>query len=406
MNQKHVKKEKMIELMNSVGYSTQTISKCRYRVDQYINYVSNNSLSISYDSVMMYINNLQNSKNKKRSDNYLHETKVYCLRFVRFIENGSLDTQYSKDYLLSGNYSESMNGFIDDLSTKLAPQTLVNYRHHLKLFQEYLISNEIKEITAKTITEYFLEFSRSNSKPHPRYHLKTILKKYLKYLYTNRITKSDLSVHVPNVKYEKRKELPSTYTSDEIKAILDSIDRTSTIGKRNYAMISLAVYYGLRAKDITDLKFANIDWANNIIHLEMSKTKKDIELPLLPEVGNAILDYIKKGRRTCSVKNIFITDKGPIRAIHSNAVYTAILNQINATKIERKGRKVGAHSLRHSLATRLLKKGEPLPTISMALGHSSTQVTTVYTLIDIDSLRACALEVPELSSPAYGYRGL
>lgn len=166
-------------------------------------------------------------------------------------------------------------------------------------------------------------------------------------------------------------------------------------------MISLAVYLGLRAGDIVNLEFSNIDWENNLIKLTMSKTSKEITLPLLPEVGNALLDYIKNSRRQCDLKHVFVSANGAYSKIKSSTLYYRIKYYINLSKVDIKNRKCGPHALRHSLATRMLKQGQPLPVISETLGHSDTQITTIYTSVDYDSLKHCALDVLPIKSNAY-----
>ena len=164
---------------------------------------------------------------------------------------------------------------------------------------------------------------------------------------------------------------------------MDSIDRNSAVGKRAYAMIMLSVKYGLRAGDVTNLKFENIDWENRIIRISQNKTKEIIELPLLPEVGNAILDYLKNARRKSSLPFIFLNINGPIHPTTSSAFYGILNKYINKSSIEKLDKRHhGPHSLRHTLASQMLKNGEELTTISATLGHSSTQVTTVYLSID------------------------
>ena len=227
------------------------------------------------------------------------------------------------------------------------------------------------------------------------------MKKLLFYLFENKYTIENLVKFIPKAKYIRAKELPSTYTNTEITALLSVIDRNSSTGKRDYAMISLAVYLGLRAGDIVNLKFENIDWERNLITLIMSKTDKVISLLLLPDVGNAILDYLKNSRRKCSLKEIFISINGKISPVTSSTLYNHISDYLKMADIDTSNRKKGPHALRHSLVTRMLKQGQPLPVISEALGHTDSQVTTIYTSIDFNSLKDCALEILPLKSPLY-----
>lgn len=150
---------------------------------------------------------------------------------------------------------------------------------------------------------------------------------------------------LPDIKYIRTKELPSVFTYDEMKRIVDSIDRNSAIGKRAYAMIMLAAKYRLRASDVVNLKFANIDWENKIIRINQEKTKRTVELPLLPEVGNAILDYLKNARRKSNLPFVFLNIKGPVTPITSSAFYNILNYYINISSIENLDKKHhGPHS--------------------------------------------------------------
>jgi integrase len=111
--------------------------------------------------------------------------------------------------------------------------------------------------------------------------------------------------------FGKKEHIPSFYTATEVMTVEGSIDRSSGVGKRNYAMVLLASRLGLRASDIANLKFSNLDWDNNLITLVMQKTDKTIELPLLADVGNAIIDYLRHGRPQSDLQHVFLSSRAP-----------------------------------------------------------------------------------------------
>ena len=119
-------------------------------------------------------------------------------------------------------------------------------------------------------------------------------------------------------------------------------------------MLLLASSLGIRASDIRTLQFSNIDWDKKMICLEQYKTKRDIDLPLLLEVGEAIIDYIINGRPKSDLKTVFLTAIHPYRPIATSTFSTVVSNYICQTGIEYKGRHHGVHCLRHSLATNML----------------------------------------------------
>jgi len=167
-------------------------------------------------------------------------------------------------------------------------------------------------------------------------------------------------------------------------------------------MILLAARLGLRASDICGLKFENIHWETNTLLLVQKKTKEKIELPLLVEIGNAIIDYLKYGRPISDLPYIFIRAGQPYDRLEEPTLHSIVsfyLRRAGINNIDEK--KHGPHALRHSLAGFLLEKKTPLPVISEVLGHTNTESTKTYLRIDLESLRQCALEVSPLNSPYY-----
>jgi integrase/recombinase XerD len=228
------------------------------------------------------------------------------------------------------------------------------------------------------------------------------LRGFLRFLSDNRYLSCDLSYLVPKSSYKKEAHLPTTYTKDEVRRLLESVDRSSPKGKRDIAMILLAARLGLRASDICGLKFENIYWETNTLCLIQKKTKEKIELPLLAEIGNAIIDYLKYGRPVSELPYIFLRAGQPYDKLEEPTLHSIVsfyLKRASISNIDKK--KHGPHALRHSLAGILLEKKTPLPVISEVLGHTNTESTKTYLRIDLESLRQCALDVLPLTSPHY-----
>ena len=170
-------------------------------------------------------------------------------------------------------------------------------------------------------------------------------------------------------------------------------------------MTLLASRLGLRASDIANLRFNQIDWDNNLITLTMQKTRKAIQLPLLAEVGNAIIDYLRNGRPKTELDQVFISSRAPYIGATKSCVCAAIQNAIITSGVDVNLKHHGPHSLRHSLASAMLHEESSLPVISESLGHRHTDTTMVYLKIDIPSLMKCALAVPAVSDGFYTQRG-
>ncbi|MEE0335654.1 MAG: tyrosine-type recombinase/integrase [Catenibacterium mitsuokai] len=403
-----IQMEEMLDVLDSCGYSSESVKKYSSAISRFISYISTNELDADGDSVERFIEYSYSIRKHNNPKYFISHMRGTLLAFIFFLENGYLRVgRPSNNPKISGGLATDINNFLDDeLSKKfkLNLLTINDYKNSLKLFNDYLKDNDIRTLTPDTIYGFFklAGSGKKTSSNNLMYKYKVHLRRFINYLLLLGKIDEEIVSSIPDIKYIRNKELPSVFTSDEIKRIVDSIDRNSAVGKRAYAMIMLSVKYGLRAADVTNIKFENIDWENRIIRISQNKTKRIIELPLLPEVGNAILDYLKNARRQSNLPFIFLNINGPIHPITSSAFYGILNKYINKSRIEKLNKRHhGPHSLRHTLASQMLKNGEELTTISATLGHSSTQVTTVYLSIDYLRLKECCIPMPKLHSPHY-----
>jgi len=199
----------------------------------------------------------------------------------------------------------------------------------------------------------------------------------------------------PIIITNKSERIPSYYTTDEIHAILCQVDRNTDFGRRDYLILLFAVQLGMRAGDIRHLKFKNIKWNLNTVEFIQRKTKKSIRLPLTEELKYALADYMKNSRPKVDDPHIFIRHRAPFQPfVESNVFHHVINKYMLLAGIQIKNKKHGLHSMRHSIASNLLKNHTPYPVISGILGHETTSTTKFYLRIDIEQLRIVALEVP------------
>lgn len=297
---------------------------------------------------------------------------------------------------ITGEFAVSINSYINYRKSKnTAASTLDAIRLYLERFKNFLLQQNIvseSEITNPALFLYVKSLSYCG--PGAMYRSLSITKTYLHYLYENNYTAEDLSYIIPRSNYKRQAQLPSTYTEEEITNMLGVIDRANPQGKRDYAMVSLSAYLGLRSSDVCQLTFDEIDWDNDLIKLNQKKTGERIELPLLPLLGNAIIDYLKHGRPQSNLPYVFLRLNHEKQQLHYTTFHSIVSKYLRRAEIEIGARHHGPHALRHSLAGRLLEAKTPLPIISEVLGHTSTETTKVYLRIALGALRQCALEVP------------
>jgi len=295
-----------------------------------------------------------------------------------------------------------------------------HYYFILKEWRQYLEASEYSRSESYQKERnmiYFLDFLENNNmfdlttldsssvlkyiNNYPDYYRKQTIKNYnkhlrgiLRFLFSKRYIKQDLSIFVPTIKTSKCENIPATWTEEEIQKIFKEIELDKSLGKRIYLILLLSIRYGLRACDIRNLKFENIDWKNQTIKLTQTKTKKEISFPLLPDVFSALVDYIKNERPKTDEPYIIVNVNGN-KFVHAS-FYDDIGRIINKTDISCTNRKKGIHSMRHTLASSLLKENIPLPIISTILGHSNTASTTTYLKVDEKQLIKCCLPLVEV----------
>jgi integrase len=187
--------------------------------------------------------------------------------------------------------------------------------------------------------------------------------------------------------------------------MIASIDRANALGKRNHAIVLLAARLGLRASDIAGLRFENLHWEQSMIVLNQHKTGRELQLPMLTDVGEAIIDYLKYGRPESKEPHVFLQGRSPFTRIYSHSITCVVHRSFVRAGVNIENRRHGPHALRHSLAGILLEKGTVLPVISEVLGHEYTSSTEYYLRIDLKSMRQCALNVPLVSTSFYNQKG-
>lgn len=311
----------------------------------------------------------------------------------------------SVEYTFDGAVGKVAFDYLEYCSIErgLAQRTLDNKRIYLYDFSRYM-DDANEWFDALSIEEMEAFFKSKGYSLSSRHNCANVVRSFLRYVFDTGKHNKDCSVYVLKDNYRKNSKLPTTYEEQEIRSMIDSVERASAIGKRDYLVLLLVSEYGWRAKDVTLFRFDQIDWDNNVIRFDQHKTDMPVEFPLLSSVGNAIIDYLKHGRPKTDAPEIIVSHMGanlgtPLASPTIHSIVTKYLRRADITGWTRK--KHGPHAMRHSLATNLLKKNVALPIISTVMGHQRTETTSVYISVDYDKLKACALPMPPVRSPLY-----
>lgn len=237
---------------------------------------------------------------------------------------------------------------------------------------------------SNSITEYGAINSRSTSS------LLEALRSFSKFILELHPELPDISPALIGIPAHHKRVYEGFSRSDALK-ILDSVNRNTALGKRDYAMMLLAYNTGLRGVDITNLRFNNIDWNNSEIRLVQQKTEIPIALPLDNKTGNAIVDYILNGRPDSTCKNVFLRAVKPYIALSSQSPWTIFSKySLPALGSDYTG-KHGPHAFRRGIGARMLEAGVQCEIMSDVLGHSSSFALYQYASVSVQNLRQCAI---------------
>lgn len=219
-----------------------------------------------------------------------------------------------------------------------------------------------------------------------------VVRAFLKFLSVRRTAGSDFSTLIP--RYRRSIDIPATYSEEEILKLEGAIDRTSNVGKRDYAMLLLATRLGMRSGDIAKLSLGELDFEHEEVCLIQQKNGEPLHLPMLPEVREALTDYINNARPKVASNTIFLRHNAPYQGITTSALRFATSNYFGLASIDILGKKHGPHTFRSSLASSMVNDDIPYEVVRTILGHSDPDAVKHYAKLDIEKLRECAIEVP------------
>lgn len=276
--------------------------------------------------------------------------------------------------------------------------TTEHYVKQSSYLMDYLAAqgmNDFTAVTLDTVNAYIRTLAGFSYKTVEQ-HICS-LRAFFRFLYQEGIMPDDLAAKMPMVKARKQTAIPSVWTHEELKQLVGAIDRESPKGRRDYAIILIACRLGLRCTDIKNLCFENFNWTEKKICFTQSKTGQPMELLLVPDVGWAVIDYLRYGRPKVDSSRIFVRHMAPFLPFaEGDHLDQLIRTYMVKAHIPMRGKHRGMHSLRHTMASVLLEKDTPLPVISDIIGHLDTNSTAVYLKVDMERLAECPLDFEEV----------
>ena len=387
--------EHLRELLKSVPYSDNTYKDMDFIIRSFENYMrANNLTDYSPDvgeTMVSYCENVL-----QVCPSRVHRAKIVSAQLNRLWQGLDGDNALWQDQTVPIPLPDALQTALDSyLSwyriTGVKESTLRYRRWICARFLKNLADlgcTEIKGITGEDIQKAFIRLK------HLRYLEK--IGPFLRFLYEQGFVQNNYSHLLLHRKVYPPQ--PTTYSVEEIAAIETSVDRTTSSGVRNYAILLLMSRYGIRSRDVAALTFENLDFDNDRISFIQQKTGDPWECELFPEVKEALLDYIHKVRpEGIEFRQIFIKLVIPYKPLDGLAINTAIWTLVKKSGVDISNRRHGGRVFRSSITSNLIKEGVSTEIVRKVLGHGTQHAIKSYARIDIESLRLCPIPVPESS---------
>lgn len=272
----------------------------------------------------------------------------------------------------------------------LRDATLDGYGHHLLRFEEYLRSIQLDPLSGLSpvvLSSFITDTSHGLSKKSIGDRC-GILRVFLRYLHREGYLAHDLSGAVEGPQVYRLSTIPRSITWDDVRRMLDGVDRRTVAGRRDYAILLLLVSYGLRAREVAALTLDNLDWGNERLRIPERKAGHSTAYPLSPVVGEAILAYLRSGRPTTTDRHLFFRVVAPLTPITFNVVGCQAAHYLRKAGVQVP--RPGSHTLRHTCVQRLVDGGFSLKTIGDYVGHRQPSSTQIYSKVSLAALRAVA----------------
>jgi site-specific recombinase XerD len=249
----------------------------------------------------------------------------------------------------------------------------------------------VRELAPDDIAQFLLRHARSGS-PKVAKLMVTALRSFFRFLFQHGQTESDLARAIPTVPEWRLAEVPKYLKPEEVERVVHACQRNTDVARRDHAIVLLLARLGLRASEVIALELDDIGWRAGVLKVRGKGGSHD-SLPLPADVGEALANYLRHHRPPCATRRLFIRTKAPHRGFaHPSSISTIVCRALKRAGLQPPF--MGAHVLRHSLATGMLRSGASLDEIGKVLRHRAANSTEIYAKVDVQGLRSLALPWP------------
>lgn len=291
-------------------------------------------------------------------------------------------------------FVEALPGFFEHLVSErgLRPATIRLYQHYLHRLAAYLSRigvSHLGELSPAVLSAFVVERGASGMARTTIRATCGVLRVFLRYAHREGLVPNDLSRAVEWPQAYRLSAIPRSIAWGEVGKVLESVDRRTAAGKRDYAILLMLVTYGLRSREVAALVLDDIDWKRERLTIPERKGGQSSAFPLSVSVGEALVDYLKHARPQTTDRHVFLRTVAPFRPIGSAAISSRAAHYLRKAGVDVV--RPGSHTLRHTCVQRLVDAKFDLKTIGDFVGHRSPASTMIYAKVAIDPLRQVAL---------------
>ena len=391
--------DKCIEAIKDAGYNESTIFNYQGVIRRFKAFCKARDVNCYSSEIgQQYANDVISSKTGKFSLNRYHTQGRFYRLIDSYYQTGCFDFSMMKHgkvipedvthQFIYCDYQKYLRDIYDN------ENTIHFYEYGMYCLLQHLNQQNIQtfdEVTAETIIKY-LKVTKQTRQREVLCELRGIFR-YLK--------REDLFYAIAGVHAPRIKRIIPTLSNEEVKKIEHAI-RHGAVSKRDAAIVITGLSCGIRACDLIKLRLSDIDWNNETINFKQSKTGNQVCLPLTVSVGNAIADYIVNERPSVNEDILFLRALAPFVPLTDHASCHAVVSRVfKHAGINKNGRMLGMHMLRHNAASTMVKNEVPIETIAAILGHSSPDTTDMYITTDEVRLKDCVLPMDGISKEVH-----
>ncbi len=314
--------------------------------------------------------------------------RTFVEQMIRLIVPGFRGRQRILEWPFLG----SAPGFLSYLQEErgLSPRTVVIHGHYLRQFESHMRDTGVADLTDLSparVSEFFVLLSRRVGQRSISV-CASVVRTFLRFAERERLISGNLARSVDRPRIYRLAGLPRSISWPDVQRLLESVDRSRSVGKRDYAILLLLVAYGLRAREVAALTLDDIDWPRERLRVPQRKGGHSHLYPLSVGVGEALVQYLREARPLSSDRHVFLQAKAPYTALRFIDVGRRASEHLRRAGVAVP--RAGSHTLRHTCVQRLVDHGFSLKAIGDFVGHRVPESTQIYGKVAIEALRYVA----------------